>query len=116
VITDNVVIEIIASIERGVPDELKHAPMQFVRARLGDDICETRRTVTDFRGHHAGIGLHFLNRVDVEIGKRCSTHLRIRCVEAIHRENRCGAALTIHGKLLGEVGSAIGVGHRPSGE
>ena len=70
----------------------------------------------DFRRHHSGAGLHSLNRIDIEIGKRRAALFRIARVCAIRGENGGYAALPVDRKLLGEIGGAIGVGHGACGE
>ena len=86
--------------------------MNRVNPRLRDHVGETCCPVPDLGRHHTGIGLHFLNCIDVEIGKRRAAHLGIGGVEAIRGENRGHAALPVHRKLLREICSAVGVGHR----
>src|SRR5262249_30462719 len=104
------VIEEIASVEGGVADKFKGTAMNLVGAGLGDDVGEASRAVADFGGHHAAAGLHFLDRVDVEIGKSRAAQLGIGSIRAIEREDRGYAALPVHGELLREVCGAVGVG------
>ena len=105
------VVKKITSVERGVADEFKDAAVNLSGAGFGDDVAETGSAMADFRGHDAGAGLNFLNGINVEIGKGGATQFRVGGVGAIHGEDGGDAALTIDGKLLGEIGGAIGVGH-----
>jgi len=85
--------------------------MHQLAARLGDHVGETCRAVPDFRGQHARTRLHFLNGIDVEIGKRGAAQFRIAGVGCVHGKDRGHAALAIHGELLGKIGRAVRVGH-----
>ena len=56
------------------------------------------------------------NGVDVEVGEGGASHFGVAGVGVVHREGGLDAALAVDGKLLGEVGGAVGVGHGAGGE
>ena len=70
----------------------------------------------DLRRHDSGIGLHFLDGIHVEVGKRGAAHFRVGGVEAVQGENSGGAALSVDRELLGKVGGSISVGHGAGGQ
>ena len=113
---DGAAVEEVARVEGGVADELEDAAVQVVGAGLGDDVGEARRAVADFGGHHAGTGFDLLNRIDVEVGERGAAHFGVGGVDAVHGEHGGGAALSVDGELLGEIGGSVGVGLRAGGE
>jgi hypothetical protein len=86
----------------------------LIRSGLRDDICEARSAVANLRVHHTGIGLNLLNRIDVELRKCRAAQFWIASIESVGRKHRRRTALTVHRKLLREVGGAIGVGHGAS--
>ena len=110
------VIEEISRVECGIAQKLKNAAVHFVASRARDHVGVARGAMTDFRRHHAGTGLHFLNGVDVEIGKRRAAHFRIGGVRSIHGKHSGGAALPVHRELLRKVRRAIRVGHGAGGQ
>jgi hypothetical protein len=77
-------IEEIACVKCGVANELKRAAVDPVRPRFGQHISEARRSVTDFRRHHPRERLHFLNRVDIKIGKCGAPKLGIGGISPVH--------------------------------
>ena len=109
-------IEEISGIESGVADEFEGAAMDLVGAGFCDDVGEAGRAVADLSRHYAAAGLHFLNGVDVEIGKGGAAEFGIGGVRAVHCKNRGDAALAIYGELLREIGGAVGVRHGSGGE
>src|SRR5262249_27388010 len=70
----------------------------------------------DFRGHDAGVRLHFLDGVDVEIGESGTAHFRIGGVGAVEGEDGSSATLAVDRKLLREICRTVGVGHGSGGE
>ena len=113
---DALVIKKIGGIKGGVAGKFKETAMDLVSAGLGDHVGETGRAVSDLRRYHSRTRLHFLDGVHVEVGEGGASDFRIGGVESIQGEYGGGAALAIDGKLLGEVGGAVGVGHGACGE
>ena len=89
-VSNALVIEIIARVEGGIAGEFEEAAVHLVGAGLGDHVGEAGGAVPDLRRHHAGTGLHFLDGVHVEIGKCGAAHLRIGGVESIDGEDGGG--------------------------
>ena len=110
------VIKKITRIERRVAHEFECAAVHLLRAGFGNHVVEAGGSVPDLRRHHAGAGLHFLNRVHVEIGKRGAAQLRVRGVRAVDGEDRSDAALPVHRELLSEICRAVGVRHGARGQ
>jgi len=61
------VIKIIARVECGIADKFKSASVDLVRPGLRNHIDEPRRTVPDLSRHYSRAGLHFLNRIHIEV-------------------------------------------------
>ena len=110
------IVEVIPRIEGGVADKLKHTAMHSVRAGAGDDIGVTGGAVANLGRHHAGAGLHFLDGVDIEVGKSRAAHFRVGGVGSVECEDGRATALAVHGKLLRKIRGAVGVGHGARGE
>ena len=106
----------VAGIKCRVAHKFKYRSMNLVGAGFGDDVGEPGGAVADLCRHHAGTRLDLLNRVHIEVRESRSAHLRVRSVDAVRGKNRGRAALAVHGKLLGEIGGAIGVGHGAGGK
>ena len=87
--------------------------MDLGSAGFGNNVGEAGSSVAYFGRHHSGTGADFLDRIHVKIGKGRSTQLRVGGVDAIHGEDGRGASLAVDGKLLSEIGSAIGIRHGP---
>ena len=105
-------IEKIPRIKRRIAHKFKRAAMHEIRALFGHHVGVTGGSLADLRRHHAGTGLHFMDRVHVEIGKRGPAQFGVRGGGSVHREHGRDAALPVGGKLLREVRRAIGVRHR----
>jgi len=102
------IVEVIPRIEGGVADKLKHTAMHSVRAGAGDDIgCNWRPPWPISAGHHAGAGLHFLDGVDIEVGKSRAAHFRVGGVGSVECEDGRATALAVHGKLLRKIRGAV---------
>src|SRR6267378_5349057 len=72
--------------------------------------------MTRVRGHDSGIGLHFLDGVDVKVGKGSAAEFGVGRVRSVDGEDSGGAALAVDGKLLREIGGAVGVRHGAGGK
>ncbi len=60
--------------------------------------------------------MHFLNGIDVEIGKCRAAHFRVGGIDAVHGKDRSRAALAVDRELLGKIRRAVGVGHGAGGQ
>ena len=105
------VVEVVACVERCIAEEFKHAAVNCVRAGPRDHVGVTGRAVPDLGQHDAGTGLHFLNGVDVEVGKSGAAHFRVGSVGAVHRKDGRRAPLAVDRKLLCKICRPVGVGH-----
>ena len=105
------IIEVVARIERSVPQKLEHTSMQLICSGFRHHIRIAGRAMPNLRLHDARVRLHLLNGINVEVRKRGPAHLRIGSIKPIHREHSRDAALPVHRKLLGKIGSAVRVGH-----
>jgi hypothetical protein len=85
-------------------------------AGFGDDVGKAGGPFAEFRRHDTGAGLHFLDGIHVEVGKSSAAEFGIAGTGAISGEDSSDAALAVDGKLLGEVGGTVGVGHGAGGE
>ena len=110
------VVKEISRVEGRIADKFEQAAVDLIAAGPRDHVRESRGAVTGVRGHDAGIGLHFLDGIDVEVGKGSSAEFRIGRVRSVDGENSGGAALAVDGKLLREIGGAIGVRHGAGGK
>lgn len=98
-------------IQGGVAQEFKYRAVNRRRSRLGNDLSNSCGAVADLRRHYARERADFLDRVDIEIGERRPAHLRIGRVDTVHGKDCRRAALAVDGKLLREVGGAVGIRH-----
>src|SRR5947209_5179760 len=92
------VIEIVARIEGRVTHKLENAAVHIPCARTRNHIGVTGRPVPNLGWHHSGTRLHFLDAIDVEIGKRRAAHFWIGGISAINIENRGGSTLSVDRK------------------
>ena len=104
-------VEVVARVEGGVAHEFEERAVKSAGAGAGNDVGESRRAAADLSRHPAGTRLNALHRIDIEIGECGAAHLRIADIGAVHGEGRFHPALSVDGKLGGEVGRAVGVGH-----
>src|SRR5260370_26285002 len=70
------VVKEISRIERCIAHKLEQAAVYLIPAGLGDYVRESRRAMSRVRGHHAGIGLHFLYGVHIEVRERGPAEFR----------------------------------------
>src|SRR6266849_2689439 len=105
------VVEVISRVEGCIADKFEKAAMDLIAAGLGNHVRESGGAVTRVRRHDAGAGLHFLDSVDVEIGKGGAAELGVGGVRSIDGEDSGATTLTVDGELLREIGGAVGVRH-----
>src|SRR6266403_741396 len=110
------VVEIISRIEGRIADKFEKAAVDLIAAGFGNHVRESGGAVTRVRRHDAGAGLHFLDSVDVEIGKGSAAELGVGGVCSIDGKDGGGTTLAINGELLREIGGAVGVRHGAGGE
>jgi len=110
------VVKEISRVEGGIADKFEQAAVDLIAAGPRDHVRESRGAVTRVRGHDAGIGLHFLDGVDVEVGKSSAAEFGVGSVRSVDGEDSGGAALAVDGKLLREIGGAVGVCHGAGGK
>ena len=67
--------------------------------------------MTGVRRHDARAGLHFLDGIDVEVGEGGAAEFGVGGVRSVDGKDGGGAALAVDGKLLSEIGGAVGVRH-----
>ena len=78
-------------------------PCKSFHPGFGDDLRIPRRSMPDFRRQHTRARFNFPDRVHVEVRERRPAHLRVGCVDAIHRKHGGAAALSVDRELLREV-------------
>ena len=101
----------ISRVEGGIANKFEQAPMHLIAAGLGDHVGESGSAVTGVRRHDARAGLHFLDGIDVEVGEGGAAQFGVGGVRSIDGKDGGGAALAVDGKLLSEIGGAVGVRH-----
>ena len=109
---DRPAVKEIPRVESGVADEFEHAAVQIVHPGFGDDLRIPRRSMPDFRRQHTRARFNFPDRVHVEVRERRPAHLRVGCVDAVHRKHGGAAALSVDRELLREVRGSVRVGLR----
>ena len=107
------VVKVISRVESGIADKFEKTAVHLVIPGFRHDIGVARRPMADLRRHHSRTRLHFLNGVNIEIGKRRAAHLRIGGVKPIDGKHGRRAALSIDRKLLSEIRGPVGVRHSP---
>src|SRR6266436_532161 len=110
------VVKVISCVERRIADKFEKAAMDLIAAGLRNHVRESSGAVTRVSRHYSGAGLHFLDSVDVEVGKGSAAELGVGGVRSIDGEDGGGATLAIDGELLREIGRAVGVCHGAGGE
>src|SRR5260370_24481714 len=110
------VVKEISRIERRIAHKLEQAAVYLIPAGLGRYVRESRRAMSRVRGHHAGIVLHFLDGVHIEVRERGPAEFRVGGVRSIHAKDGGRAALAVDRKLLREIRRTIGVRHRSGGK
>jgi len=89
------VVKEISRVESRIADKFEQAAMDLIAARLRDHVRESRGAMTRVRGHHSGIGLHFLDGVDVKVGKGAAAEFGVGRVRSVDGEDSGGAALAV---------------------
>src|SRR6266850_3248044 len=110
------VVKKIPRVEGRIADKFEEAAVDLIAAGFRNHVRESGGAVTRVRRHHARVGLHFLDGVDVEVGKGSAAKLGVRGVRSIDGKDGGGATLAVDGELLREIGSAVGVRHGAGGE
>src|SRR6266404_8514215 len=110
------VVKVISCVERRIADKFEKAAMDLIATGLRNHVRESSGAVTRVSRHYSGAGLHFLDSVDVEVGKGSAAELGVGGVRSIDGEDSGGATLAIDGELLREIGGAVGVRHGAGGE
>ncbi len=85
--------------------------MEAAAAGAGNDVGKAGGSAADLGRHPAGLGLNFLDRVDIEVAEGGAAHFGVADIGSVHGEGGFDAALAVDGELLGEVGGSIGIGH-----
>ena len=108
---ERAVIEKIAGVQVGVAQEFEDRSVRRVGAGTGDDVGKPRGAAADLGGQPAGTRTNLLHGIDIEIGEGRAAHFGIARIGAVHGKDCGGAALSVDGELLREIGGAVGVGH-----
>src|SRR5216684_7061179 len=110
------VVKIISRVEGRIADKLEEAAMDLIAAGFRDHVRKSGGAVTRVRRHDAGVGLHFLDGVDVEVGEGSAAELGVGGVPSVDGKDGGGATLAVDGELLREIGGAVRVRHGAGGE
>src|ERR1700683_3279447 len=89
------VIEEVARVKGRVAHEFEGAAVHEVVSGFRDDVGESGGSMTDVGRHNAGAGLHFLNRIDVEVRKCSAAEFRVGRIDSIRRKNGSDTALAV---------------------